>query len=181
MRTPSKPIGPMSNAPRKREDQNGPAFAALMVRHGFLPPRSSPESLFGMWVQVCEDIVVRERSNARMARKRPGYIASFAAGYGHVSAVLNAMTPREIQQLRERLHIQPAKRVCSSVVTIKKKRVREMKREVRFAGADLRAVKSNGEMVISGRPAVFNSLSQDLGGFKEALMPGCFDESLNDR
>jgi HK97 family phage prohead protease len=55
-----------------------------------------------------------------------------------------------------------------------------MKREVRFAGADLRASKSGGSMVITGRPAVFNSLSQDLGGFKEVLLPGCFDDSLSD-
>lgn len=57
-----------------------------------------------------------------------------------------------------------------------------MKREVRFAGADLRAAKSNGAMVITGRPAVYNSLSQQLPptGFKEVLLPGCFDESLTD-
>ena len=56
-----------------------------------------------------------------------------------------------------------------------------MKREIRFAGADLRAAKSNGAMVITGRPAVYNSLSQDLGGFKEVLLPGCFDDSLSDQ
>jgi Escherichia/Staphylococcus phage prohead protease len=56
-----------------------------------------------------------------------------------------------------------------------------MKREIRFAGAALRASKSNGAMVITGRPAVYNSLSQDLGGFKEVLLPGCFDDSLSDQ
>jgi hypothetical protein len=102
-----RPLGAMSNTPRIREDENGPAFAHLMVKHRFLSPRSSSESMFGMWMRVCEDVVVRERSNARMARKKPNYLASFAAGYAHVSAVLNAMTPREIEQLRERLHIKP--------------------------------------------------------------------------
>lgn len=104
-----KPIGPMSNSPRKRDDENGPAFAHLMVKHRFLSPRSSAESMFGMWMRVCEDVVVRERSNARMARKKPNYLASFAAGYVHTAAVLNCMTPREIQQLRERLNIQPVR------------------------------------------------------------------------
>jgi HK97 family phage prohead protease len=55
-----------------------------------------------------------------------------------------------------------------------------MKREVRFAGADLRAMKSGGEMVITGRPAIYNSVSQNLGGFREVLLPGCFDGSLDD-
>jgi len=99
----------MSNSPRKREDENLPAFTALMIRHSFLSPRSSPESFFGMWMRVCEDPIVRERSNKRTARKKPEYLASFAAGYAHVSAVLNAMTPREVQQLRERLNIRPVR------------------------------------------------------------------------
>jgi HK97 family phage prohead protease len=54
-----------------------------------------------------------------------------------------------------------------------------MKREVRFAGIELRA-SGDGKMVIQGRPAVYNSLSKDLGGFREVLVPGCFDESLDD-
>jgi uncharacterized protein len=53
------------------------------------------------------------------------------------------------------------------------------KRELRFAGIDLRA-SSDGKLTIKGRPAVYNSLSKNLGGFREVLMPGCFDESLND-
>jgi HK97 family phage prohead protease len=52
-----------------------------------------------------------------------------------------------------------------------------MKREIRFAGAELRA---SGNLTITGRPAMYNSLSKDLGGFREVLMPGCFDESLSD-
>lgn len=104
-----RPLGAMSNTPRIRESSTQPAFQSLMVKHGFLSPRSSSESMFGLWMRVCEDSVVRERSNARMARKKPNYIASFAAGYAHTSAVLNAMTPCDIQQLRERLHIRPVK------------------------------------------------------------------------
>jgi Escherichia/Staphylococcus phage prohead protease len=52
-----------------------------------------------------------------------------------------------------------------------------MKREIRFAGAELRA---SGNLTITGRPAMYHSLSKDLGGFREVLLPGCFDESLSD-
>jgi len=55
-----------------------------------------------------------------------------------------------------------------------------VKREMRYAGVELRASGSDGKMVIKGRPAVYNSLSKDLGGFREVLMRGCFDESLDD-
>jgi HK97 family phage prohead protease len=51
------------------------------------------------------------------------------------------------------------------------------KREMRFAGAELRA---SGNLTIKGRPAVYNSLSKNLGGFREVLVRGCFDESLDD-
>jgi uncharacterized protein len=51
-----------------------------------------------------------------------------------------------------------------------------MKRELRYA-AELRA--SDG-MTIKGRPAAYNSLSKDLGGFREVLLPGCFDGNLDD-
>jgi HK97 family phage prohead protease len=54
------------------------------------------------------------------------------------------------------------------------------KRELRFAGVDLRAVSSDGKMTIKGRPAIYGSLSKDLGGFREVLLRGCFDESLDD-
>lgn len=55
-----------------------------------------------------------------------------------------------------------------------------VKREMRYAGSELRASGDNGKMVIKGRPAVYNSLSKNLGGFRELLVPGCFDESLDD-
>lgn len=104
-----RPLGAMSNSTRKREDENQPAFAALMVKHGLLPPRSSADSRFAMFMRVCEDHTIRERSNKRMARKKPAYLASFAAGYVNTAAVLNAMSPKEIQQLRERLNISPVR------------------------------------------------------------------------
>src|SRR5260370_31457782 len=53
------------------------------------------------------------------------------------------------------------------------------KREIRFAGAELRASTDAGKMVVSGRPAVYDSLSNDVGGFKESLSPGCFQSGAN--
>lgn len=52
-----------------------------------------------------------------------------------------------------------------------------MKREIRiFKGSELRAKKGvNG---IEGHAAVFNELSQDLGGFRERVMPGAFADDL---
>jgi HK97 family phage prohead protease len=52
-----------------------------------------------------------------------------------------------------------------------------MKREIRiFKGSALRAKKgANG---IEGHAAVFNELSQDLGGFRERVMPGAFADDL---
>jgi HK97 family phage prohead protease len=52
-----------------------------------------------------------------------------------------------------------------------------MKREIRiFKGSELRA-KKDGKG-IDGHAAVFNELSQDLGGFRERVMPGAFADDL---
>jgi HK97 family phage prohead protease len=41
--------------------------------------------------------------------------------------------------------------------------------------------RGDGRMVFRGLAAVFNSLSQDLGGFREILLPGAFDGVLSRR
>jgi HK97 family phage prohead protease len=52
-----------------------------------------------------------------------------------------------------------------------------MKREIRiFKGSELRAKKDGAG--IEGHAAVFNQLSQDLGGFRERVMPGAFADDL---
>ncbi|HWY20025.1 MAG TPA: HK97 family phage prohead protease [Candidatus Acidoferrum sp.] len=51
------------------------------------------------------------------------------------------------------------------------------KTEVRTLAMSLRAVK-NGAFEISGVAASYGVLSQDLGGFREQLAPGCFARSL---
>jgi uncharacterized protein len=54
----------------------------------------------------------------------------------------------------------------------------KQQREVRFlANAEVRA-KSDGSKVIQGYAAMFNSPSQDLGGFIEVIKPGAFTRSL---
>lgn len=54
------------------------------------------------------------------------------------------------------------------------------KRETRYVPARELRVKRNeaGQAVIEGYAAVFNSLSQDLGGFKEQIDPEAFTECL---
>lgn len=50
--------------------------------------------------------------------------------------------------------------------------------ETRTFSLETRA-KEDGTMTIEGHPAIFNSLSVDLGGFKERIMPGAFQGTLS--
>lgn len=50
-----------------------------------------------------------------------------------------------------------------------------------FTASELRAVKDeNGMSHITGYAAVFNSLSEDLGGFREMIAPGCFTRAIKE-
>jgi uncharacterized protein len=56
-----------------------------------------------------------------------------------------------------------------------------MKIEKRFTTAELRAEESGGKTYLVGRAASYGVISHDLGGFREKLAPGCFDDVLADR
>jgi HK97 family phage prohead protease len=53
------------------------------------------------------------------------------------------------------------------------------KTEIRtFRSGSLRSMSQGDDMVIAGRALSYNTLSNDLGGFKERLQPGCFSRHL---
>lgn len=58
------------------------------------------------------------------------------------------------------------------------------KKEIRTIGTELRAAGGSGDadpLVIEGYAAKFNRYSQDLGGFKERIMPGAFARALKEQ
>lgn len=53
-----------------------------------------------------------------------------------------------------------------------------MEREIRIGTVEVRS--DDGENRISGYAAVFHRLSENMGGFREKILPGAFDNVLND-
>jgi hypothetical protein len=92
---------------KKQNRSELPAYFSLLVRHKLLSPRLSSVDAFGLWMRLCEDPVVRERSMKKAAARRPAYLASFASGYSHAEFVLKQMTAKELQALKQRLGVRP--------------------------------------------------------------------------
>jgi hypothetical protein len=92
---------------RKRNTEGRP-YVLLMQQFGLLSPRYVGDA-FHLWMQLCEDRVVRERSQKFAARKRADYLPSVMAGYSYASRVLQQMTPRELAALKVRLGVRPEK------------------------------------------------------------------------
>jgi len=55
----------------------------------------------------------------------------------------------------------------------------KMEKEVRLLNTEFR-VMNDGKVKVRGLAAVFNSLSENLGGFRERIEPGAFDDVLKD-
>lgn len=53
-----------------------------------------------------------------------------------------------------------------------------MDRELRTFVAQLEVREQGGTSIIAGHAAVFNQLSEDLGGFREQVLPGAFTDAL---
>ena len=58
-------------------------------------------------------------------------------------------------------------------------RANNIEHEKRFFDVETRIDSTNDKDVVVGHAAVFNSLSEDLGGFREMIMPGAFDDVLD--
>jgi len=54
-----------------------------------------------------------------------------------------------------------------------------MEIERRFFKTELRVKGKKEKRQIIGHGAVFNQLSENLGGFREMIMPGAFNDSLD--
>ena len=55
-----------------------------------------------------------------------------------------------------------------------------MNKEVRNYDVELRVETREEKPVIIGHASVFDTLSENLGGFREKVAPGAFDDVLND-
>lgn len=56
-----------------------------------------------------------------------------------------------------------------------------MKVDKRFVSSELRAESQGDEMVLTGYAAKFNTESEDLGGFREIVMPGAFSRMIREK
>jgi hypothetical protein len=91
----------------RNRNPDGPAYLLLLKKYGLVNPREY--DAFHLYMRLCEDEVVSERSKKLAAGKRAAYLAGFASGYKHAATVLQQMSKKDLAALRARLGIRPEK------------------------------------------------------------------------
>jgi hypothetical protein len=89
----------------RRRNPDSPEYLKLLKKHGLVSSREIDG--FHLYMRLCEDSIVRERSKKVAAAKRPEYLAGFASGYKYAEFVLKQMSAKDLAALKMRLGVHP--------------------------------------------------------------------------